>query len=37
MKGLLAHKWVVAVAALVLTLAIGAVAWAVTGTPRRRE
>lgn len=33
MKGLLAHKWVVAVAALVLTLAIGAGAWAVTGTP----
>ena len=31
MKGLLAHKWVVAVAALVLTLAIGAGAWAVTG------
>ncbi len=33
MKGLFAHKWVVAVAALVLTLAMGAGAWAVTTTP----
>jgi len=33
MKQLPAHKWVVAVGALVLTLAIGAVAWAATGTP----
>ncbi len=33
MKRLFQHKWVVAVGAIVLTLAIGAGAWAATGTP----